>query len=218
MRKAAATAKAEGSDTVRGAWSAARVALFLGVDEGEWLEPIELPQSAPMRSTNFLQAHAAFLRYHTSDLGRAKTGLAEMTAIYDDMASGADETWAASYGAWMVRAIERGEAIIEMAQGDRAAGMAALEQAAAAELALPIVFGPPSIFKPSYEILGEMHLAEGRGAEAAEAFRKSLKLAPGRRLSLEGLEAAELFGDQAIVNEPGISEDVATLILGGIKE
>ncbi|MEO0699304.1 MAG: hypothetical protein AAFY81_06250, partial [Pseudomonadota bacterium] len=95
---------------------------------------------------------------------------------------------------------------------------AALEEAAAAELALPVVFGPPAIFKPSYEILGEMHLAAGRKAEAVEAFRKSLKLARGRRLSLEGLVAAELIGDQAIVNEPGISEDVATLILGGIKK
>ncbi|MEM6857648.1 MAG: hypothetical protein AAF559_07235 [Pseudomonadota bacterium] len=218
MREAAAKAKAEGSDTVRGAWSAARVALFLGVDEGEWLEPMELPQSAPMRSTHFLQAHAAFLRYHASDLAKAKAGLAEMAAIYEDMASGAGATWASSYGAWMVRAIDRGEAIVEIAEGNRAAGMAALEEAAAAELALPIVFGPPSIFKPSYEILGEMHLAEGRGVEAAEAFRRSLRLAPGRRLSLEGLAAAELFGDQAIVNEPGISEDVATLILGGIKE
>ncbi|MEO0589155.1 MAG: hypothetical protein AAFZ11_01195 [Pseudomonadota bacterium] len=218
MRAAAATAKAEGSDTVRGAWSAARVALFLGVDEGEWLEPMELPQSAPMRSTNFLQAHAVFLRYHASDLAKAKTGLAEMTAIYEDRASSAGATWASSYGAWMVRAIERGDAIVEMAEGDRAAGIAALEEAAAAELALPIVFGPPAIFKPSYEILGEMHLAAGRKAEAVEAFRKSLKLAPGRRLSREGLVAAELIGDQAIVNEPGISEDVAALILGGIKE
>ena len=90
----------------------------------------------------------------------------------------------------VVRAIERGEAIVEMAEGDRQAGMAALEQAAAAELALPIVFGPPVIFKPSYEILGELHLAEGRNAQAAAAFEKSLKLAPGRRLSLAGLKAA----------------------------
>ena len=78
-----------------------------------------------------------------------------------------------------------------MTEGDRAAGMEALEKAAAAELALPIVFGPPSIFKPSYEILGEIHLAEGRKAEAAAAFEKSLKLAPGRRLSLAGLDAAK---------------------------
>ena len=90
----------------------------------------------------------------------------------------------------MVRAIERGEAIVEMAEGDRTAGIAALEEAAAAELALPIVFGPPAIFKPSYEILGEMYLAEGRKTKAAEAFQKSLKLAPGRRLSLAGLEHA----------------------------
>ncbi|MEL6737433.1 MAG: hypothetical protein AAFO28_00770 [Pseudomonadota bacterium] len=194
MRAAAAKAKAEGSDTVRGVWSAARVALFLGVDAGEWLDPVEVPESRVMGSTRFIQAHADFLRYHASDSPKAKAGLAEMRAIYDELAASRDAEWGSNYGSWMVRAIERGGAIITIADGDRAAGMAALEEAAAAELALPIVFGPPVIFKPSYEILGEMHLAEGRGAEAAEAFRKSLKLAPGRRLSLEGLEAAQAGG------------------------
>ena len=56
---------------------------------------------------------------------------------------------------------------------------------------MPIVFGPPVIFKPSYEILGEMHLAKGHKDAAVDAFEKSLKLAPGRRLSLAGLEAAK---------------------------
>jgi len=190
MRDSAAKAKAEGSDTVRGAWSAARVALFLGVDEGEWFEPIEVPESRVMGSTRFIQAHSEFLRYYANDMAKAKSGLAEMKAIYEDRASSEDAAWPTSYGAWMVRAIERGEAIVEMAEGDRAAGLQALEKAAAAELALPIVFGPPSIFKPSYEILGEIHLAEGRKAEAASAFEKSLKLAPGRRLSLAGLDRA----------------------------
>ena len=218
IAEAAAKAQQEGNDSVRGSWSAARVALFLGVDTGEWLDPIDFPKGPSLRPARFIQAHGEFLRYHASDIAKAKAGLAKMKSVYDEMLSMSGASDESNRSAWLVRAIERADAIVEMAEGDSAAGLAALEEAAAAELALPIVFGPPVIFKPSYEILGEIHLAAGRKAEAAEAFRKSLKLAPGRRLSLEGLEAAELFGDQAIVNEPGISEDVARLVLGGIKE
>ena len=176
---------------VRGGWSAARVALFLGVDEGEWVDPIDFPNSKETASARFVQAHAQFLRYHSSDLPMAKAGLAQMKAIYDEMSATVDANGDSNYGAWLVRAVERAEAIVEMAEGDQATGMAALEKAAAAELALPIVFGPPVIFKPSYEILGEMHLAKGHKDAAVDAFEKSLKLAPGRRLSLAGLEAAK---------------------------
>ena len=77
-----------------------------------------------------------------------------------------------------------------IAAGDYHAGVAALEDAAAEALALPIVFGPPAIFKPSYEILGELRLAEGDHEAAAGAFSKALELAPGRRLSLAGLAEA----------------------------
>ena len=189
VREIAAEAGASGS--VRGGWSAARMALFLGVDEGEWLEPIDLPKIESTASARFVQAHGLFLRYHASDMAMAKTRLADMKSVYAEVADTLDANGDSNYSAWIIRAIDRAEALVEMAEGDRTAGLAALEEAAAAELALPIVFGPPVIFKPSYEILGEMHLAEGRKAEAAEAFAKSLKLAPGRRLSLAGLEAAK---------------------------
>ncbi|MEM7781402.1 MAG: hypothetical protein AAF697_13520 [Pseudomonadota bacterium] len=175
---------------VWGAWSAARVALFLGVETGEWLDPIALPQSEQTASARFVQAHSDFLRWYKADMEQAKAALAAMKGVYSEMADTIDANGDSAYGVWLIRAIERGDALVEMAEGDKASGMAALEKAAAAELALPIVFGPPVIFKPSYEILGEMHLEEGRSDEAAAAFEKSLRLAPGRRLSLAGLEAA----------------------------
>ncbi len=180
-----------GAMAPRGAGSAAGMSLFLGVEEGEWLDPLSLPEARSTARAHFIQAHADFLRYHASDLARAKAGLAGMKSVYAELAGTIDANGDSGYGPWLVRAIERGEAIVEMAEGDHAAGLAALEQAAVAELALPIVFGPPVIFKPSYEILGEMHLADGRKEEAVAAFEKSLKLAPGRRLSLAGLEAAK---------------------------
>lgn len=175
----------------RGSWSAARVSLFLGIDEGEWLEPIDFPETEETGSARFVQAHAALMRWHQSDLGKSKQAVADMKRIYAEMGESVVQNGDTSYRDWLDRSVERGEALVQIAEGDHAAGLAALERAAAAELALPVVFGPPVIFKPSYEILGEMHLAEGRLDEAAACFEKSLKLSPGRRLSLEGLKAAQ---------------------------
>ena len=44
--------------------------------------------------------------------------------------------------------------------------------------------------KPTWELLGDELLAAGDKAGAAEAYKESLKLQPGRRLSLAGLKAA----------------------------
>lgn len=51
-------------------------------------------------------------------------------------------------------------------------------------------YGPPSIVKPSYEMYGEWLLENGRPKEALVQFEKSLELAPNKRLSMQGKEAA----------------------------
>ena len=91
---------------------------------------------------------------------------------------------------WVERAVAQVEAVRLLATGDSEGGLSALRAAGEAEAALPTVFGPPAIPKPSFELLGEELLKLGRTAEAADAFSKSLAFAPGRRLSLKGLEAA----------------------------
>jgi len=48
---------------------------------------------------------------------------------------------------------------------------------------------PPSTI-PSYELLGDVLLAAGRKAEAADAYQKALELRPNRSLAKRGLEAA----------------------------
>jgi len=189
--EAAATAKAEGSDSVRGSWSAAGMALFLGVDTGEWLDPIDLPDVDETARARFIQAHGEVLRHYPSNPDMAASALERMNVIFDAFSNRENTNGRSAVAdSWSARQFERSKALVQIAQGDKSAGLAALEKAAAAELAMPIVFGPPAIFKPSYEILGEMHLSEGRKAEAAAAFGNALKLAPGRRLSLAGLEAA----------------------------
>lgn len=182
---------AEGdASAVRGAWSATRVAIFHGVDGGAWPEWFAIPATDENASARFQQAHGQLLQWWSGDryalMGQAHAAIDTMKAVFAAVPEADRE-----YASWSVRAIARSEALMMIMHEQEEAGMAALEEAAAAELAMPVVFGPPPIFKPSYEILGEMHLAAGRKQEAAEAFAKALELAPGRRLSLAGLAASE---------------------------
>jgi tetratricopeptide (TPR) repeat protein len=71
-----------------------------------------------------------------------------------------------------------------------------LKEATTAEESLPFAFGPPTVVKPSHELLGEILLSLGRPAEAQEEFDKALQRAPRRTLSLLGLaRAASQAGD-----------------------
>lgn len=164
--------------------------VFLGIETGEWLDPVDLPETPQTAAARYAQAHGDILRYRENDPAKASAALAQMQTIFDGFSKMEEQRERNPAESWSARQLERSEALVAIAQGDRAAGLAALEKAAAAELAMPIVFGPPAIFKPSYEILGEIHLAQGHRKAAAAAFEKSLELAPGRRLSLAGLEAA----------------------------
>ena len=94
------------------------------------------------------------------------------------------------------------DALVLAADGKHDEALALLEQAAAAEGARAMEFGPPAIVKPSDELLGEMLLARGRPQEAQARFAQSLARAPRRTLSLAGLaRAAEQAGDAETTRE-----------------
>ena len=95
-----------------------------------------------------------------------------------------------TYLPWIDRTMAQGEAAVALAEGRTNEGLELLRKAAEAETALPPPFGPPALQKPSYEMLGDELLALGRKGEAADAYRRALAAAPGRRLSLAGLKAA----------------------------
>jgi tetratricopeptide (TPR) repeat protein len=79
---------------------------------------------------------------------------------------------------------------VALARGEHAEALEGLGRAAAIEASLPLEYGPPSIPKPSHELLGEWLLTLDRPAEARAAFATTLERAPRRRLALEGLATA----------------------------
>jgi tetratricopeptide (TPR) repeat protein len=80
--------------------------------------------------------------------------------------------------------------LIAIADGRAAEGIRILQAAADAEDALPFEFGPPSILKPTHELLGEELLKLGRKDEATIAFTRASERTPGRSLVERGLAAA----------------------------
>jgi hypothetical protein len=62
-------------------------------------------------------------------------------------------------------------------------------QAVSLEDKLPVAFGPPTIDKPSHELLGEFLLRRGRRDEAHAEFEKAVARTPGRRQAAQGFDA-----------------------------
>ena len=74
--------------------------------------------------------------------------------------------------------------------GDYEKSIAVLKEAAEMESSLPVSFGPPTIVKPSYELLGDILMESGKMQQAMEAYAKQLERTPKRRRSLLGKERA----------------------------
>ena len=75
-------------------------------------------------------------------------------------------------------------------KGDLAGAEKLLRQAVSLEETLPIAFGPPTIDKPTHELLGEFLLRHDRKDEARAEFEKALARTPGRRLADQGFATA----------------------------
>lgn len=75
-------------------------------------------------------------------------------------------------------------------KGNTTEGLDLLREAVAEESELPLDFGPPTIVKPSYELLGDVLLKLDKYEKAVEAYEKQLERTPKRLLSLKGKEQA----------------------------
>jgi tetratricopeptide (TPR) repeat protein len=85
--------------------------------------------------------------------------------------------------------------------GRRAESVATALRAVRLQEGLPLEFGPPAVAQPSHELLGLL-LESGDPAGAADAYQRSLELAPGRALSLLGLaRSARAAGNLGMARE-----------------
>lgn len=85
--------------------------------------------------------------------------------------------------------VKQVEGLILIENGDTERGIEVLNEAVSAESELPVDFGPPTIVKPSYELLGDILNDLGRYDEAMDAYEKQLERTPDRRRSLIGKES-----------------------------
>lgn len=170
-------------------WAA--IAVRHGVDTGRWPDWASLPAGEGSALGRFELAYGRLLAARR-DPAAAATALAELAHLRGRIVAAmpAERPDDHESARWLDRALAQGEAIVALAGGRQQEGLRLLRAAAEAETALPPPFGPPILAKPGWEMLGDEYLALGRKAEAADAYRRSLAAAPGRRLSVEGLRAA----------------------------
>lgn len=179
-------------DNYGDSYSWADIALRQGVETGDWPEAIE-GWGDDMYGPRYDIAYGRMLASR-HDAEAAASAVAEMRALLETRLALSPQEGGfsdAEYANWAKRMMAQGEAVALLAAGNVDAGLAALEAAAAAEAALPVVFGPPMMPKPSYELLGDEYRALGRLEEARAAYTSSLAFAPGRRQTLAGLAALD---------------------------
>jgi tetratricopeptide (TPR) repeat protein len=82
-------------------------------------------------------------------------------------------------------------AMLAAAEGKTTEAISELRQMAGREHHLPLEFGPPSIEKPTDEMLGELLLQLHRPAEAREAFEAARTRTPGRKIVVVGLDRTD---------------------------
>jgi tetratricopeptide (TPR) repeat protein len=83
------------------------------------------------------------------------------------------------------------KSLLLIEEGDQKAGLDLLKETVVMEAELPIDFGPPTIIKPSYELLGDVLMEMGEYEQAIEAYKKQLERTPDRRRSVLGLGEAK---------------------------
>lgn len=169
--------------------SAAEIAVRRGIETGQWDTPIALPPGK-LNYARFLYLYGGVLSARRDPV-RARSALEGLRAAHDILTKyyGKEYPDDDQTMPWLDLATAEAEAVVMLAEG-QGAGLDALRAVAAREKAMSPPFGPPVLLKPSWEMLGDELLAMGDKKGAAEAYRQSLALQPGRRLSLAGLKAA----------------------------
>jgi len=160
------------------------------VDTGQWpSERLQLPDRGWLGS-RLSHAYGEVLSARDAAAARAarerlEALAAEARAVFP---AGTPEAGYLDSHAKVLLGQARGLEALRSGRADE--GLASLREAAQAESALPVEFGPPAIEKPGWELLGDELLRLGRRDEARAAYERALAAAPGRRLAAEGLARA----------------------------
>jgi tetratricopeptide (TPR) repeat protein len=166
------------------------------LDTGEWTGEVanwQLPKSAgPGAQLNFAfaQALGGIARGRVAE---ARQALNELETVGSKIAesetktANPDPSYRLRPGVLLLEA----RALLAEHEGDLPGAEKLLRQAVAVEETLPVDFGPPTIDKPTHELLGEFLLRRGRKDEARAEFTKALARTPGRRLAQQGSAAAD---------------------------
>ncbi len=148
------------------------------------LRPASTNGSRGARAADAFATGYAALRRDDRDAAAVET--ARLRAIVAETDAPGDETQSGA-----VRALDNALAAASAFHGGQVeTALRLIREAAASEDAMAVEFGPPTVVKPTHELLGEMLLATGRPAEAQQAFTQALAQYPKRLLSLRGLAAA----------------------------
>ncbi|HKB68529.1 MAG TPA: hypothetical protein VKC61_21895 [Pyrinomonadaceae bacterium] len=165
------------------------------LDTGEWTGEVanwQLPKSAgPGAQLNFAfaQALGGIARGRVAE---ARQALNELETVGSKIAesetktANPDPSYRLRPGVLLLEA----RALLAEHEGDLPGAEKLLRQAVAVEETLPVDFGPPTIDKPTHELLGEYLLRRDRKDEARAEFAEALARTPGRRLAQQGSAAA----------------------------
>jgi tetratricopeptide (TPR) repeat protein len=82
------------------------------------------------------------------------------------------------------------QGMLAAARGQDSVSLGLLRRATLVEDRMAYAFGPPTVDKPSYELLGEELLRQGQRDAAAAAFARALRSTPNRSLARRGLARA----------------------------
>lgn len=154
-------------------------------ETGQWTgaDGLPLPEGGYL-GTRFTLAYGDLLAAG-ADPARVAAAHARLRAAAAAIRSASDAASAAASRRHEI-VLMQAAALERLHGGEVEAGLAELRRAADLERTIPAEFGPPLVEKPSAELLGDVLTALGRAAEARQAYRAALALAPGRRLSLRG--------------------------------
>jgi tetratricopeptide (TPR) repeat protein len=206
--------------TFKTAFTLASTRARYALERRDWREAATLmprdPGTLPWDRFKWAEAVTWFARglgaAHERDLAKARTAATRLA----ELEAGATQAGESLFGR-QIRVLRLTvDAWLAHASSNRDSSVTLMREAAALEESTPKHAVTPAPTLPASELLGDLLLAQGRTAEALDAYRRSLALYPRRINSLLGAaRAAHLLGDQALART--MYEEVIAVAGGGTR-